>query len=518
MPDVKPSKITLRSYQVGFGDCFLLIFEYPDQSEKFVLIDFGTTGLPDNFPDDQMFLVARNIMHRCKGKLDVVVATHRHQDHISGFDPDGAKKEITLPDGSVKEMSTGEIIKACRPEMVIQPWTEAPDLDEDAREPAKTEETAGGAAKNLLNVEEIQAQHDAEGLNGRKLFTANLRNMHKVAHIVVQEAVRLGRKATPEGGLGFVQPLNEQMKGLLTVMGENNIKNAGAVKNLREMSPNPPQYVHYGKNIEALAEILPGVRIEILGPPTVEQYDKVLKQRSKDNDEFWMLRALNLHYWQLQAETSALTAEQNDNQNDSPDQPFPQAPTFDHFSPSHTRWFIRRMREARAEQLLGIVRILDKSMNNTSLIMLFVVDDKTLLFPGDAQIENWEYVLKYERKDKAEEQERQTLLELLKATNVYKVGHHGSRNATPRTLWKSFLKKAAANASEQDIKKSMRTVCSTMPGKHGHTDATKVPRQTLVDELKTRSQYQTTELITREYRDSDSVPDDERGLYFEITL
>jgi len=506
MADTKPTKITVRSYQVGFGDCFLLIFKYDDKSEKFVLIDFGSTGLPDNFPKNQMLLVARNIMQRCRGKLDIVVATHRHKDHISGFDTDGAKIEIKLPDGSITEMSTGEIIKACKPEIVIQPWTEAPELEETARE-----------AEKLLNEKEIKAKQKLADDNDSKFFTANLQNMHKVANIVVEEARRLGTKATAEGTMGFVQPLAEEMKGLLTVMGENNIKNASAVKNLREMSQKNPLYVHYGINIETLKEILPGVDVEILGPPTVEQHDRILRQRSRDDEEFWMLRALNLNYWQLQAETSELTTEQTDNQNDLPNHPFPNAPTYENFSPSHTRWFIRRMREVRAEQLLGIVRILDKSMNNTSVILLFVVDDKRLLFPGDAQIENWEHVFN-KREDEDEERERQRLLELLKDTTLYKVGHHGSRNATPKSLWRNFSKRAKPNASETEKEKSMLTVCSTMPGKHGHTEATKVPRQTLVDELKERSQYQTTELITKDYRDNDSVPDDERGLYFEITL
>jgi hypothetical protein len=32
-------------------------------------------------------------------------------------------------------------------------------------------------------------------------------------------------------------------------------------------------------------------------------------------------------------------------------------------------------------------------MNNTSVILFFEVGSKKLLFPGDAQIENWSYAL-----------------------------------------------------------------------------------------------------------------------------
>jgi len=43
MPPDTPKSLTIRTYQVGFGDCFLLSFEYPTE-KKHVLIDFGSTG------------------------------------------------------------------------------------------------------------------------------------------------------------------------------------------------------------------------------------------------------------------------------------------------------------------------------------------------------------------------------------------------------------------------------------------------------------------------------------------
>ena len=61
--------------------------------------------------------------------------------------------------------------------------------------------------------------------------------------------------------------------------------------------------------------------------------------------------------------------------------------------PVNARWFRHRMRNMRAELMLSIVTILDRQMNNTSLILLFEANGKKLLFPGDAQIENWSYAL-----------------------------------------------------------------------------------------------------------------------------
>jgi beta-lactamase superfamily II metal-dependent hydrolase len=39
------------------------------------------------------------------------------------------------------------------------------------------------------------------------------------------------------------------------------------------------------------------------------------------------------------------------------------------------------------------VTMLDKVMNNTSVILVFEVGNKKLLFPGDAQLENWLFAL-----------------------------------------------------------------------------------------------------------------------------
>jgi hypothetical protein len=43
--------------------------------------------------------------------------------------------------------------------------------------------------------------------------------------------------------------------------------------------------------------------------------------------------------------------------------------------------------------VLGIVTTLDSYLNNTSLILLFEVNGKKFLFPGDAQLENWSWAL-----------------------------------------------------------------------------------------------------------------------------
>ena len=70
-----PTSATIRTYHVGFGDCFLISFEYGRKSERHVLIDFGSTGVPKGVPKSRMMDIAANIKQRTGGKLHAVVAT-----------------------------------------------------------------------------------------------------------------------------------------------------------------------------------------------------------------------------------------------------------------------------------------------------------------------------------------------------------------------------------------------------------------------------------------------------------
>jgi hypothetical protein len=66
---------------------------------------------------------------------------------------------------------------------------------------------------------------------------------------------------------------------------------------------------------------------------------------------------------------------------------------------------------------------IDNAVNGTSLVLLFEIGDVKLLFPGDAQWGTWEVIL-----------EDPVTSSLLNGLSFFKVGHHGSHNATPREL------------------------------------------------------------------------------------
>jgi hypothetical protein len=250
-------------------------------------------------------------------------------------------------------------------------------------------------------------------------------------------------------------------------MGENNLANLEAVENLMTMSATR-EYAKAGDKT-ALESLLPGVKIDILGPPSIEQSEKIAKQRSRDQDEFWHLMA---------SAASSL----------GPTKAQKVAPLFPDFTvdriaghfPIDTRWIISQAKRLRADQMLRLVRILDNALNNTSLILLFRCGSKSLLFPGDAQIENWSFALS-----------QAAVREKLKKVDLYKVGHHGSLNATPKSLWDLFEQK-----SVEDNPDRLQTLMSTMAHKHGDEERrTEVPRQTLVQALDRQSALFTTQSL-----------------------
>jgi hypothetical protein len=434
-----PTGAAVRAFQVGFGDCFLLTVRYADR-DRHILIDFGSTGRPRDQAPALLGRVAEEIAAACGGKLDAVVATHRHRDHISGF----STEDEMLPDGTT---STGDLIRSLKPTVVIQPWTEHPDLERDA--------TSLAGALGL----------SAKALPGHRSFVGALRDMETIAALARDEGRRLTDQRRGQG----MRPTAAASQ--LGFLGQNNLPNRSAVANLQAMGERH-EYVFFGSK-SGLESILPGVEVHVLGPPTLEQTETIRKQRSRDKDEFW--------HFQSKALARALSArgrtgEAGPHPAEAP--LFPEATSLEGAPPPYARWFVPRMRSMQGDQLVELVRALDDAMNNTSVILLFEFGEQALLFPGDAQIENWSYALS----------QPDVRARLAKVT-LYKVGHHGSLNATPKTLWGLFEHRG--DSAKQD---RLITVMSTLSGKHGSTQrGTEVPRRKLVAALKRDSTLCTTE-------------------------
>lgn len=411
-----PEAFVLRTWKVGFGDCFLLTFEYGGTTgDRHVLIDFGSMKYPKDAKSGHMTRVLKMIRDETKtaehpgGKLHAIVATHRHKDHISGF---GYSSAFT-------------ILKDMAPDIVIQPWTEDPELDEDATEPAK--------------------------LEGNEAHRFSLSQMNAFSVLFFD-----GKAA---GALQHLKSVDSKKFEIMSFSGMNNISNRKSVENLIELGKmGRAVYAHAGLDLK-LGDILPGVEVDVIGPPTVTQYEGVTKQTHDHETEFWHMHA-------LAAESTGRGKAD----------PFP-----DHKGikiPVEADWAVYRLKKLRLGMLHQIVRALDRALNNTSLILLFRAGNKSFLFPGDAQLENWEYAM-----------QDQDVMAKLAEVDLYKVGHHGSLNATPKTVWKNFDKKSETGGGSR-----MTSVLSTLSGKHGSVEnESEVPRSKLVSALKKESDLVNTE-------------------------
>lgn len=114
MPARSTPEITVRMYKMGFGDCFLVRIPSKQGRDRRILIDCGVHASgPGEHPVDEVIdRILSDIRDEPDGEpvLDVVVATHRHQDHVSGF-ADDRWAEVAV-------------------EEVWMPWTEDPDSGE----------------------------------------------------------------------------------------------------------------------------------------------------------------------------------------------------------------------------------------------------------------------------------------------------------------------------------------------------------------------------------------------------
>jgi len=361
-----------------------------------------------------MSQVVNILVDDCEGHIEAIVATHRHRDHISAFGLKGL----------------GEKLEKLNPEIVIQPWTEHPDAEEAAIE-APSVFTAG-AVRHLRSLD--AAQEFAEHLINRPnniLSAAGPRTRSRV--------VRLASLSIP----------NKKAIERLTRMGKKHA------------------YVHSGSQ-SGLERLLPGVQVSVLGPPTLTQTQSIRKQTQWDEDEFWKLFA---RVAAISASNIATARGRSDL--------FPKARTDTIAkSPSYVKWLIKRLDRAQLHNVQRIVRALDRALNNTSVILLFKIGDKMLLFPGDAQLENWQYALK-DRK----------LKRRLSKVLLYKVGHHGSTNATPKSLWNLFARRSANDGR-------LISLLSTKRGHHSE-----VPRTSLVKALESETVLHSTQGWRRKLRE-----------------
>jgi beta-lactamase superfamily II metal-dependent hydrolase len=178
-------------------------------------------------------------------------------------------------------------------------------------------------------------------------------------------------------------------------------------------APIPREYLSRSPT-ELRSDRLPGVTVHILGPSKDE---KVIRDMDPPSSESF-LRAV-----------AGLSPEESNGS-----LPFDRDEASDGQPGEELKEFLRRI--ANQSALLAAV-MLENAVNNTSLMLVFEIGDAVLLFPGDSQWGSWKINL-----------EDPLSRALLERTSFYKIGHHGSHNATPVTFIEKVINTPGGPASE----------------------------------------------------------------------
>lgn len=359
------SPIRIRMYNVGFGDCFLLTVPAPRRDVR-ILIDCGThpssSGPRRADRDVVPQLIEDLTQDGGRPRLDVVVATHRHKDHVSGFQsPLWADVEV------------GE---------VWLPWTE------DPRDPE---------AKRIL---ERQAKTRLALDDARQLLPQ--RNAD-----------------APKPGRGVA------LFGLASALMANfELTNEAAMTTLHTGFRGRPERRYLGAQKEPLTSAhTPGVTVHVLGP-------------SRDEDVIRDLDPPRAESWRHLVEIVKARNEQRsdvrrpfDDNWSAPEAAFIKVPEFAHLRLN--RQVVGAIRRLMGDELVFAAAALEKAVNGTSIVLAFEIGDVVLLFPGDAQWGTWKAIL-------ADKDWRR----LIERAMFYKIGHHGSHNATPKSFVDDVLSRA----------------------------------------------------------------------------
>lgn len=367
--------VTIRMYNVGLGDCFLLRFDA--QRPYFMLIDCGLFRSSDAEKETLLATVA-DIADTTNGFIDVVVATHEHQDHLSGF-------TYAQPVFREKNLRIGQVWLA---------WTEDPAdrVATDLRE---------GMNSFAEQLDKTVTQLKAD--TRRDFSRTSLGAVESV-----MEFIGLGEMLGATRGPGINQQALDFLKTFPV-----------SYKKPNDVLQFPGQ----------LDEVVPNVRFYVLGPPRNEFINQ--SNPSRNQPEVYHFGGAERHNYSLM--TPAWSGEEDDK--DRIDMvPFEKT-HYGHVADESVSPYYYKPDEAYRriddDWLFAVGDLalkLDGDTNNTSLVLAIELIDsgKVLLFPGDAQVGNW---LSWDD-CKWEGHDGLTAEKLLNQTVFYKVGHHGSHNAT----------------------------------------------------------------------------------------
>ena len=353
------TRLRIRMYRQGLGDCFLLTFN-PDEQPVHLLIDCGTLG--NGGSTVTMQRVVDDIAATTQRHLGLLIATHEHRDHLSGFNTGRAvfDDHFTV-------------------DQVWVAWTENPD-DPVAQQIVRYK-------KDLLSSLRFASQ---------KLQNNGLSGAEQTA--LAATGARIGALLDFDADL----PPEEMVLGVALATSVNDAMNYATSRAGR-----PPDFLEPGQVLEPAW--LPGVRFYVLGPPCSPQALSLLGDR--DSPELY-------HFSELQAASLAATMpfhaaagpladyrrqlDGEARQRFEAGQPFDDRFRIDASEEAACQGFYpnyfaqaevwRRIDLDWLSSADDLALQLNSMTNNTSLVLAIelIEDGRVILMAADAQLGNWQ--------------------------------------------------------------------------------------------------------------------------------
>jgi beta-lactamase superfamily II metal-dependent hydrolase len=406
--------IRVRMYRVGFGDFFLLTVPGND-GPAHILIDCGVHAANIDTIDDCI----KDLMKVTNKRLALVILTHYHADHMSGF--------ASNYDDFADFDHVGAVWITNR-------------LDPENNEAAKFMAQLTSVANELQLRLGARDDPDAEEARA-KAFNA------------------VGERGAEKGGGGG--------------------SNAKALKLLKEGFKSKPQVYYYqGGDIPKLPPELEGsLTAEILAPSPKDSGGEFAATDNRKEQYLAMAGDNGI------AHADPARCFEEDWPATAADYP---VRSFDEFDSGLVEKGGKRNMDGAAAMEAMLHRVqpdvlaaaadkLDGTLNNQSLVVLFTCRGKKLLFVGDAQWGNWSYWLYGKPVSGTDPGVTARARDILGSIDFYKVGHHGSTNATPIPAVGALNHNCVA-------------MCSTAVGAYGSVKKkTEVPRIDLIKALETRT-------------------------------
>ncbi|MDD7971583.1 hypothetical protein PUT78_10750 [Roseinatronobacter sp. HJB301] len=405
------SGVKIRMYRHGHGDCFLLAFAGRDGRKSrpvYVLIDCGLKNGSE--VDAGINDIIDDIFRACSGHIDIVIVTHEHQDHVNGFSRRSAGKRL------FDRLTVGQVWLA---------WTEDGDdpLANDLRArfndtlitlafaEARLRAHPGLAAQASRMAELVETETGDDCAALRNAFTqAKAAHPHARAAALAEMAVAgitnkraiawLREKA--KNDVVFLSPENPPVA--LPFVARSEVFTLGPPRDpalLLDLDPQGAEMFDLHRGGFGLDGAGQGLSIALMPASGPDQTIAPFATRH------------------CIAPGSVFAA--------NPDRKTPEGYYRDVYDNADESW--RRIDDEWLHPTDTMALRLNNEVNNTSLVLAFRLPGtgKTLLFTGDAQRGSW---IGWSDLAWTTDSGQVTARDLLRDCVLYKVGHHGSHNAT----------------------------------------------------------------------------------------